>query len=329
MEQLVDGHGRPIADVRISVTDRCNLRCSYCMPREGIPWFARSELLTYEEIARIAEVLAGMGVSDIRLTGGEPLVRRDLPDLVRMLDAIPGVRDLSITTNGLLLEGLAGDLARAGLGRLNVSLDSLVGERFAEIARRDALDRVLAGLKEAERHPRLWPIKVNVVALKGFTEREVLDFAEFARRTPYIVRFIEFMPLDGDRGWNRDRVLPNAEVRRIVESRYELEPLAPEAHATATRFRFADGRGEIGFVSSVTEPFCGECNRIRFTADGRLRTCLFSVRETDLRGPLRDGAGDGDLAEIIRSAIWRKELKHRIGEPGFAPPERPMSRIGG
>jgi GTP 3',8-cyclase len=328
-EPLVDGHGRPIGDVRISVTDRCNFRCTYCMPAEGLPWLQREALLTYEEIARLVRILSEMGVHDVRLTGGEPLVRKELWRLVELLSAIPGVHDLSLTTNGYLLEAQVAGLVAAGLRRVNVSLDALAADRFFQLTRRDAIDRVLTGLKAAQAHPELRPIKVNAVALRGFTEDEVLRFAEFARSEPYEVRFIEFMPLDADHEWDMDKVLPSREIKAIIETEYELVPLGRERHGTARRYRFADGQGEIGFISPVTEPFCGDCNRIRLTAEGMLRTCLFSMNETDLRAPLREDASDAEIEEIVRDAVWRKELKHHVGEPGFVQPPRSMSRIGG
>jgi cyclic pyranopterin phosphate synthase len=328
-EPLVDGHGRAIGDVRISVTDRCNFRCQYCMPAEGLPWLERSALLSYEEIERVVRILAGMGVHDVRLTGGEPLVRKDLWKLVERLSGLEDVHDLSLTTNGYLLERQVDDLVRAGLRRVNVSLDALAPDRFFQLTRRDSLAQVLAGLAAAERHPELRPIKVNVVAIRGFTEDEVLAFAAFARKHPYEVRFIEFMPLDADRTWSRDQVLPNAEVRAIVEQEYELEPIGREHSGTARRWRFADGIGELGFISPVSEPFCGDCNRIRITAEGELRTCLFSMTETDLRAPLRDGSSDAEIERIVRDAVWRKELKHRVNDPGFVQPVRTMSQIGG
>jgi cyclic pyranopterin phosphate synthase len=329
LEPLVDAHGRTIGDLRISVTDRCNFRCQYCMPAEGLPWLDRSEVLHYEEIARLAGLLGRMGVHDVRLTGGEPLARRDLARLIAMLSPDPNLRDISLTTNGYLLRRQLPDLVAAGLKRLNVSLDSLAPDRFFELTRRDALAEVLDGLEAAEAYPELRPIKVNAVAIRGFTEDEVLRFADLARRKPYEIRFIEFMPLDGDRDWDRSKVLPNDEVRAIVESQYELIPLGRETSGTSRRYRFADGGGEIGFISPVTHPFCSDCNRIRLTADGRLRTCLFSMNETDLRGPIREGASDADLEQIIRDAVWRKELKHHINEPGFVAPARSMSQIGG
>jgi cyclic pyranopterin phosphate synthase len=329
MKPLVDGHGRPIGDVRISVTDRCNFRCQYCMPAEGLPWLDRSALLSYEEIERLVRVLSAMGVHDVRLTGGEPLVRRELWRLVERLAAIEDVHDLSLTTNGYLLAKQVEDLVGAGLRRVNVSLDSLAPDRFFQLTRRDSLHQVLEGLEAAQRYEQLRPIKVNVVALKDFTEDEVLRFAEFARQNPYEVRFIEFMPLDADHAWTRDKVLPNAEIVRLIDAVYPLEPVGRERHGTARRYRFADGTGEMGFISPVTEPFCGDCNRIRLTAEGELRTCLFSMTETDLREPLRSGASDAELEEIIRDAVWRKELKHHVNDPGFVQPARTMSRIGG
>jgi cyclic pyranopterin phosphate synthase len=270
-----------------------------------------------------------MGVSEVRLTGGEPLVRRDLPDLVRMLAATPGVEDLSLTTNGVLLDRLARPLVKAGLQRVNVSLDSLSHTRFAEITRRDALDRVLKGLEVAESYPELRPIKINCVAIRGFSETEIPALAELARRKPYVVRFLEFMPLDADERWDADKVLSGAEIRAIVEERWPLVEIPAGPSSTSRRFRFADGAGEIGFVSPVTEPFCSSCDRIRLTADGRLRTCLFSQREWDLRKPLRAGAGDREVRDLIREAVAHKELKHRVNDPGFVRASRTMSQIGG
>ena len=315
--------------LRVSVTDKCNFRCRYCMPAEGLEWLGRDELLTFEELTRLVRVLAAMGVDEVRLTGGEPLARRDLPVLVRLLAAISDVHDLSLTTNGALLDRFAGPLVDAGLRRVNVSLDSLSHVRFAEITRRDALDGVLAGLAAAERHPELRPSKLNCVAIRGFTEQEVPAFAELARRKPYVVRFIEFMPLDADRAWRGDDVLTGDEIRALIEERWPLEEIPAKPSSTARRFRFADGAGEIGFVNPVSEPFCSSCDRLRLTADGQLRTCLFSRREWDLKTPLREGASDADLAQLIRWAVRHKELKHRISEPGFVRASRSMSQIGG
>jgi cyclic pyranopterin phosphate synthase len=327
LEPLVDGHGRRIADLRVSVTDRCNFRCQYCMPAEGLPWLERGAVLSFEEIERIVALLAAMGVTDLRLTGGEPLVRRDFPRLAAMLS--PLVEDLSVTTNGYLLERDAAALVDAGVRRFNVSIDSLQRDRFFAMTRRDALPRVLRGVEALAAFPEAHPIKVNAVAMRGFTEDEVLPFARFAREHPYEVRFIEFMPLDADRTWTPESVLTGTEVRAIVEREYPLEAEPREAHATARVYRFADGRGRIGFINPVSEPFCGDCNRIRLTADGRLRTCLFSLNETDLRAPLREGADDAELEQIVRDAVWRKELKHHVNEPGFVQPARTMSAIGG
>jgi len=329
VDSLTDGWGREIKSVRVSVTDKCNFRCRYCMPAEGLEWLGRDELLTFEELTRLVGVLAGMGVEEVRLTGGEPLARRDLPALVSMLSPLPGVTDLSLTTNGVLLDRFAGPLVEAGLRRLNVSLDSLSHVRFAEITRRDALDRVLAGLAEAERYPELGPIKVNCVAIRGFTEEEVPALAELARRKPYVVRFIEFMPLDADERWDADDVLTGGEIRALIEERWPLVEIPAKASSTARRFRFADGAGEIGFVNPVSEPFCASCDRIRLTADGQLRTCLFSRREWDLKTPLRQGATDTELAELIRWAVRHKELKHKINDAGFVRASRSMSQIGG
>jgi GTP 3',8-cyclase len=327
LEPLVDGHGRRIADLRVSVTDRCNFRCQYCMPAEGLPWLERDAVLRFEEIERLVALLATMGISDVRLTGGEPLVRRDFPQLVAML--APLVEDLSVTTNGFLLERDAEALVRAGVNRFNVSIDSLQRDRFYEMTRRDALPRVLRGLEVLAGFPEAHPIKINAVAMRGFTEDEALPFARFAREHPYEVRFIEFMPLDADHAWTPDSVLTGDEVRALIEEHYPLEQTPREPHATARVYRFADGKGSIGFINPVSEPFCGDCNRIRLTADGKLRTCLFSLNETDLRAPLREGASDADLEEIIRAAVWRKELKHRVNDPGFVQPARTMSAIGG
>jgi cyclic pyranopterin phosphate synthase len=327
--QLLDGHGREIGDVRVSVTDRCGFRCRYCMPAEGMRWLERAELLSFEEIERLVRVLVEMGIRDVRLTGGEPLVRRELPRLAGMLAAIPGLHELALTTNGYQLERDAGALVSAGVNRFNVSVDSLQSERFSEMTRRDALDKVLRGLEVLASFPEAHPIKVNAVAIRGFTEAEVLPFARFAREHPYEVRFIEFMPLDADHAWSPNDVLTGEEIRAAIEQVYPLEPEPREPSATARTYRFADGIGRIGFINPVSEPFCADCNRIRVTADGQLRTCLFSLRETDLRALLRGDASDDELENAIRDAVWRKELKHHVGDPGFIQPARTMSAIGG
>jgi cyclic pyranopterin phosphate synthase len=329
MEPLRDGHGRLIGDLRVSVTDRCNFRCQYCMPAEGLPWLQRAEILTFEEIARLVALFAQMGVHEVRLTGGEPLVRRDFPVLAAMLAAIDDVHELSVTTNGFLLERDAEALVRSGIDRFNVSIDSLQKDHFYELTRRDALPQVLRGLELLASFPEAHPIKINAVAMRDFTEEEALPFAEFARHTPYEVRFIEFMPLDGDHAWSTDQVLTGDEIRAAIHAVFPLEPEPREPHATARVYRFADGRGKVGFINPVSEPFCDDCNRIRLTAEGRLRTCLFSLNETDLREPMRAGASDAELESLIREAVWLKELKHHVGEPGFIQPTRTMSAIGG
>jgi GTP 3',8-cyclase len=299
------------------------------MPAEGMRWLERSELLTFEELTRLVGVLVEMGVHDVRLTGGEPLIRRELPRLVSMLAAIPGLRELALTTNGYQLERDAEALVSAGVTRFNVSVDSLQRERFSEITRRDALAKVLRGLEVLASFPEAHPIKVNAVAMRGFTEAEVIPFARFAREHPYEIRFIEFMPLDADHAWTAGDVLTGEEIRAAIHEVFPLEPEPRKPNATARTYRFADGRGRIGFINPVSEPFCGDCNRIRVTADGQLRTCLFSLRETDLRAVLRSGADDDELEAALRDAVWRKELKHHIGDPGFVQPARTMSAIGG
>jgi len=328
-DPLMDGHGRTIGDVRISVTDRCNFRCQYCMPPEGLPWTDHEDILTFEELERLTRLLSSMGVHDVRLTGGEPLVRRDFPRLAAMLAGIEDVHDLALTTNGYLLERDADALVAAGIDRFNVSIDSLQRDRFFAMTRRDALPRVLRGLEALAAHPRAHPIKINAVAVRGFTESEVLPFAAFAREHPYEVRFIEYMPLDGDRSWKPGDVLTGEEIRAAIHAVHPLEAVPRDPAATARVYRFADGHGQVGFINPVSEPFCDDCNRIRVTAEGKLRTCLFSIGETDLRAPLRSGATDDDLEELLRDAVWRKEAKHRVGDPGFVPPPRTMSAIGG
>jgi GTP 3',8-cyclase len=326
---LHDGHGRRISDLRVSVTDRCNFRCQYCMPAEGIPWVEHEEILRFEEIERLVGIFVGLGIEEVRLTGGEPLVRRGFPTLVKMLSGIEGIRDLSLTTNGYLLERHAAALVAAGIGRVNVSIDSLQRDRFFELTRRDALPQVLAGLEAIASYPEVSPVKVNAIAMRGFTEAEVERFCHFARSTDFQVRFIEFMPLDADRAWKPESVLAGEELRAMFAAIHPLEELPRGPSATARVFRFADGQGEIGFINPVSEPFCADCNRVRLTSEGKLRTCLFSLHETDLRGPLRDGASDTEIEQLIREAVWRKELKHRVNEPGFRQPARTMSAIGG
>jgi cyclic pyranopterin phosphate synthase len=328
---LVDSFGRHLEDLRVSLTDRCNFRCLYCMPEEGLPWLPLARVLTFDEIERLVRLLVRIGIREVRLTGGEPTLRANLPDLIRRLSAIEGLDSLSLTTNGFLLKQFAGPLAEAGLTRINVSLDTLVTEKFERITRRDALHRVLEGLEEVERWPTIWPIKVNAVAMRDFTEEEIIPFAELARRKPYVIRFIEFMPLDADGNWTNQQVLTGEEIRETVHAWKPLVRVETDgASSTSRNYRFADGIGQIGFINPVSEPFCATCNRIRLTADGGLRTCLFSVEETSLLGPLRAGASDEELERVIRQAVWRKELKHHINEGEyFQKPNRSMSQIGG
>jgi GTP 3',8-cyclase len=328
--RLVDGYGRQISDLRISVTDRCNFRCVYCMPEEGMLWLKRETILSFDEIERVTRIAVDLGVDEVRLTGGEPTLRPGLPDLVARLSPL-ALKSLSLTTNGFLLKQQARPLAEAGLKRINVSLDTLQHDRFHQIARRRGLDEVLAGLEELEKYPTISPIKVNVVAMRDFTESEVVAFAELSRRKPYVIRFIEFMPLDADGNWQRERVLGGDEIKAIIERDFmALVAVPAERSSTSRRYTFADGVGEIGFINPVSQPFCGQCNRIRLTADGQLRTCLFSIDEWDLRGPLRSGASDADIADILIEAVSHKELKHKINEgEAFQRASRSMSQIGG
>jgi cyclic pyranopterin phosphate synthase len=328
-DPVVDRFGRVATDLRVSVTDRCNLRCTYCMPAEGLTWLPRSEILDYEELARLAGIFRAMGVRTVRLTGGEPTMRRNLPELVRQIRAVAPDVDLSLTTNGLMLDELAAPLAAAGLDRVNVSIDSLLRHRFAEMTRRDALDRVFAGLRAAEA-AGLTPIKLNCVVLRDTNDDEVADFAAYARATGYEIRFIEYMPLDADHAWERAKVVPGAEVLDRIASLYPLIGVDDEGPAPAKTFRFADGApGSVGVIASVTEPFCDACDRMRITADGQFRTCLFAMTETDLRGPLRGGATDRDVEALVRAAMWDKGAGHRINHPDFVQPARTMSSIGG
>ena len=326
---LVDTFGRVHTDLRISVTDRCNFRCSYCMPAEHMTWLPREGILTFEEIERVARVLKGLGVIAVRLTGGEPLARADLPVLVAKLAAI-GFDDLSLTTNGVGLPHLAQALVDAGLQRVNVSCDSLDRERFASITRRDALDAVLAGMDAAEA-AGLAPVKVNVVLMRDVNDDEVVDFAAFARKTGRPVRFIEYMPLDAAHAWERPDVAPAREIVERIDAVFPLEAVGSrdDDPAPADRYRFADGRGEIGVIASVTDAFCGSCNRLRLTADGALRNCLFATQESSVRDLLRAGSSDADLEALCRRVVWSKAAGHGIDAPNFTPPERSMSQIGG
>jgi cyclic pyranopterin phosphate synthase len=326
---LVDTQGRVVRDLRISVTDRCNLRCVYCMPAEGMPWLPKDDLLTYEELTRFAGVCLDLGVTGIRLTGGEPTVRADLPVLVRMLGGLEPDLDLSITTNGLKLVAMAEPLRAAGLKRVNVSLDTLDPKRFHQIARRDRFPQVIAGL-EAARRVGFAPIKINTVLMRGFNEDESVPLARWARDEGYELRFIEWMPLDYQHGWAREKLVPAAEILEQIHAAFPIEPArAEDPSAPASLYRYLDGRGRVGVIASVTRPFCGHCDRIRLTADGQIRTCLFANREYDFRAALRGGASDAEIAELLKAAVWRKEPGHLINSPFFKQPERGMSAIGG
>ena len=325
---LVDTFGRIADDLRLSVTDRCNFRCTYCMPAEGLNWLPKEEILTFEELARLLRLFVRLGVRSVKVTGGEPTVRADLPILIRMLREVAPDVDLSMTTNGVLLDRLAGPLAEAGLDRVTVSCDSLMRHRFAEMTRRDALDRVLAGIRAAEA-AGLGPIKINCVVIGGQNEGEVVDFARWSRETGHPVRFIEYMPLDAQHAWERAKVVPSARLLEAIDAVHPLVPEGPD-HEPATSYRFADGApGGVGVIASVTEPFCDDCNRVRLTAEGQVRACLFALDETDLRGPMRAGAPDEELEALIRTNVWRKWSGHRINHPDFVQPERSMSAIGG
>jgi len=325
---LVDTFGRVADDLRISVTDRCNFRCTYCMPAEGLAWLPKAELLTFEELTRALRIFVGLGVRSLKVTGGEPTVRADLPTLVRMFREVGPELDVSITTNGVLLQQLAAPLAAAGVDRATVSCDSLMRHRFAEMTRRDALEKVLAGLRAAEA-AGLTPIKINCVVIGGTNDDEVVDFARWARETGYEVRFIEYMPLDAEHAWERAKVVPSARILEAIDAAFPLEPVG-HANEPATSYRFSDGApGRIGVIASVTEPFCDTCNRLRLTAEGQMRSCLFALDETDLRGPMRAGASDAELAALIRETVWRKWSGHRINHADFVQPARSMSMIGG
>ena len=326
---LVDRFGRVHTDLRISVTDRCNLRCTYCMPLETA-FRPSGDLLTFEEIARVAAVAARLGVQTVRLTGGEPLVRGDLPELVRRLAAIDGIAEVTLTTNGLLLAEQAAALRRAGLARLNVSLDSLRPEVFVRIARREGLDRVLAGLAAATQ-AGFAAIRINAVSIRGLTEEEIVPLAAFCRREGFHLRFIEFMPLDAEAAWSKEQVLSGREVRAILERAIgPLEPVeAADVGQPAVEYRWADGAGRVGFIDPVTAPFCERCDRLRLTADGQFRNCLFSLAEWDVRAVLRSGGSADAIASLLRDCVAAKRAAHGIDTPAFERPARAMYQIGG
>jgi cyclic pyranopterin phosphate synthase len=326
-EPLVDPFGRTVRDLRISVTDRCNFRCQYCMPEEGMVWLPRDEVLTFEEIERVARVcVERFGFDGIRLTGGEPTVRAHLPILVEKLAAL-GV-DLAMTTNGATLGLLAAELRQAGLRRINISCDSLRADRFSAMTHRDALDRVLDGI-DAALEAGFDPVKVNCVVLRGINDDELVDFATFGRERGVTVRFIEWMPLDAQGDWGPDKVVPATEVVAAIDAAYPLRPAPTRGSQPAERYLYQDGRGEVGVIGSVTQSFCGSCDRVRLTAEGQFRNCLFAIRETDLRDILRGGGSDDDLAAAIAADVGNKWAGHSIGQVHFVKPPRSMSQIGG
>ncbi|HEY3861055.1 MAG TPA: GTP 3',8-cyclase MoaA [Verrucomicrobiae bacterium] len=347
--RLVDSHGRVLRDLRVSVTDRCNFRCLYCLPeteeaanfyqnrfgqapgaaaRIRHPWQPHSQILTFEEIERAVSVAASLGIEKVRLTGGEPLLRRQLERLVGKIAGIPGISDLALTTNGFLFPRQAAALRDAGLRRVSFSLDSLDTDNFKKITGRDGLASVLESIDLAQ-ELGLRPVKVNAVMIRGINDHEIENLAEFALKKSISFRFIEFMPLDSSRAWHRELVVPGREILRRLQARYDLQPVPGRAAETAKRWSLPGGRAEIGIIAPVSEPFCGHCDRLRLTADGKVRTCLFSLAEHDLKRFLRGGADDKTIRDFLRQTAWQKEARHHIGEPGFVQPERTMSCIGG
>lgn len=346
---LTDSHGRTLRDLRVSITDRCNFRCLYCLPETEAAqnfyrgrwaqtpnsprlvqqWVPKSHLLTFEEIERFVRLAVSLGIEKIRLTGGEPLLRHKAEDLVALIARIEGVKDLAMTTNGFLFPGKAAALRSAGLRRISFSLDSLDPANFRRITGRDGLNEVLRSIALA-RDLGLHPIKVNAVVIRGLNDHEIADLANFAREQNLALRFIEFMPLDSGRAWQRDLVVSGAEILNRIQKGFPLRPIpAADPASTSTRWAFEDGRGEIGIIAPVTQPFCGHCDRIRLTADGKIRTCLFSLGEHDARTLLRSGTGESDIVEWLKAVVQQKEERHHIGEPGFVQPTRSMSCIGG
>ncbi len=327
---LTDSHGRAIRDLRISITDRCNFRCFYCMPTEAMEWQPKSEILSYEEIIRLTEIFVSLGINKLRVTGGEPMIRRDIEDLIAPLAAIPGVEDLAMTTNAHFLRGRAESLKTAGLQRLTVSLDSLTPDRFALMTGRNELSRVLDGI-DAAIEAGLHPVKINSVTIRGVNDDQAIGFAEMAREKGVHVRFIEFMPLDNGKVWRREMVMTGEEVRAKINAVFPLVPVVSEnLSETSRRWKFADGApGEVGFINPVSQPFCGHCSRIRLTADGMIRTCLFSNVEHNIKRLLRASASDSELVDFIIATIAKKEDRHHINDPEFVQPLRTMSCIGG
>ena len=325
-DQLIDTYGRVHRDLRISVTDRCNFRCQYCMPEEGMDWTPREELLTFEEIERLASLLVNkFGIESIRLTGGEPTVRANLSKLIEKLAKLDV--DLSLTTNGATLPLIAGDLYNAGLDRINISLDTLDRQRFESLTRRDNLKQVLHGI-EAAKSVGFDPVKINMVVMKGVNDDEVLDFVSYGRENGLVVRFIEFMPLDADETWEKSKVMPQNEILDLISSKHDLEPLS-RGSSPAARWKFVDGPGEIGIIATVSEAFCDACDRIRLTADGKFRNCLFAIEEYDVRKLLRENAEDEKIIELFSHAVKQKWAGHQIGKSVFIRPSKSMSQIGG
>ena len=346
---LIDSQGRILRDLRVSLTDRCNFRCLYCLPEteaaqnfyrghwahlpNSAPivqqWVPKAHILSFEEIERVIRLGIGLGIRKVRLTGGEPLLRHDVEALVARIAGIPGITDLAMTTNGFHFRQKAQALRAAGLRRISFSLDSLADDNFKKITGRAGLEEVLASIRLAQ-ELGLHPVKVNAVIIRGLNDHEIEALAGFAREHDLSLRFIEFMPLDSARAWLKEMVVPGHEVLARLQARFDLRPVASDnPSATAKRWSFPDGRGEVGIIAPVSEPFCGHCNRIRLTAEGKIRTCLFSVTEHDLRSQLRAGASDETIAEWLKGVVWQKEARHHIGEPDFVPPPRSMSCIGG
>lgn len=330
---LIDSYGRVVRDLRISVTDRCNFRCTYCMPEEGMTWLDRSEILTFEEIERIARIcVEQFGVESLRLTGGEPTVRAHLPRLIQKLGALRLANgskpDIALTTNGATLRNIASELREAGLDRINVSLDSLRPDRFLALTRRDELHNVLAGIAEAK-IAGFNPVKVNAVIERGANDDEIVDLARYGRDNGVEVRFIEFMPLDASNEWERNKVVTQDEIVSVISAQFPLSPVPARGAAPAERWSYNDGAGTIGVIPSVSHPFCSDCDRVRLTSDGQFRTCLFATEETDLRSLLRNGSSDTEIAESIRTAVGAKWAGHQINQVNFIRPKRTMSQIGG
>ena len=327
--KLIDGMGRTIVNLRISVTDRCNFRCTYCMPADNVEFMDRSNLLSFEEIQRVAQIVSRMGINRLRLTGGEPLMRKNLPVLIKMLNEVDGIDDIAMTTNAYFLKDQAQSLKDAGLKRLNVSLDALDPEKFRDVNRRDCLQSVLDGLDTA-RKVGFKSIKINAVAVRNFSETEIMSLIEMGRSDGFEVRFIEFMPLDSDKVWERDKVLFGHEIVNMIKENYDLVPIDNSLEiGPASEYNFADGKGKIGIITAVSNPFCDHCNRIRMTADGKLRTCLFSTEETNLKELIRSGATDKTIIETLKQAVLVKEPGHKINLDDFERPTRAMHAIGG